>query len=69
MGEMYGHSLRVSCNRTTLLIYAVLFKVYVHTDSIIFNRTRFEIASGGKLPDLVFCICSIEQHGLKGPFR
>ena len=52
-----------------LSINAVLFKAYVHPDCIIVNCTRLELASGGKLPDLVFWVGSFEEHVLKGPFR
>ena len=52
-----------------LLSNTGLFKAYVHPDSIIVNRTCFELASRGKLSDLVFCVRSFEEHVLKGPFR
>ncbi len=53
----------------SLLVHAVLFKAYVHPDCIIVNCTFSELASGGKLPDLVFCVRSFEEHVLKGPLR
>jgi hypothetical protein len=49
--------------------FLMLFKAYVHPDCIIFNRTRLELASGGELPYLFFCVRSFEEHVLKGPFR
>lgn len=53
----------------SLLVNPALFKAYVHPDCIIVNRTCLELASGGELPDLVFCVRSFEEHVFKGPFR
>ena len=69
MSWLESISFQASYRKHTPLINSGLFKIDVHPDTIFVDRTRLKLALGGKLPDCVFCVCSFEQHGLKGPFR
>lgn len=52
----------------SLSINLLLFKVYVHADTVFFNRTGRELALGSKLADLDLWVRTFQEHGLKSPF-